>query len=299
MTEVPIIKHNLPANGGRPLAIIPSDLDSVLRLSRAISLSGMAPGDLKTPEQIMVAIMHGAEVGLTPMMAIQRIAVIGGRATIWGDAALGLVISNPLCDDIEESFEGEGDTKVAVCSVRRRGKEKPVVRKFSVADAKTAGLWGKSGPWKNYPDRMLQMRARGFALRDAFPDVLGGLYLREEVEEDQPRAVSILEPPAPPPMIEHAPPEPDPPEPDPPAPEPPEPDTPPDPDGASPAKLTADEEAEIVARYTDAAAAAAVKDSDALDAAWNDIIVPIQDQLSRDTWEACAAIDDKNRSRIE
>lgn len=54
---------------------------------------------------------------------------------------------------------------------------------FSVADAKTAGLWGKQGPWKQFPDRMLQMRARGFAARDGAADVLGGLYLREEVDE--------------------------------------------------------------------------------------------------------------------
>jgi hypothetical protein len=58
----------------------------------------------------------------------------------------------------------------------------PLARTFSVADAIRAGLWRKPGPWCDYPRRMLQMRARAFALRDAFPDVLGGLYLREEFE---------------------------------------------------------------------------------------------------------------------
>ena len=49
-----------------------------------------------------------------------------------------------------------------------------------MADAKRAGLAGKSGPWTQYPRRMLQMRARGFALRDAFPDLLRGLVTAEE-----------------------------------------------------------------------------------------------------------------------
>jgi hypothetical protein len=71
----------------------------------------------------------------------------------------------------------EGDT--AICVAKRRGR-KPVTAKFSVDDAKRAGLWGKQGPWTQYPKRMLQMRARGFALRDAFPDVLKGLITSEE-----------------------------------------------------------------------------------------------------------------------
>jgi hypothetical protein len=55
-----------------------------------------------------------------------------------------------------------------------------VVRTFSQDDAKTAGLWGKQGPWSQYPKRMLQLRARGFALRDAFPDALRGIHSADE-----------------------------------------------------------------------------------------------------------------------
>ncbi|WP_460452623.1 recombinase family protein, partial [Alsobacter sp. SYSU BS001988] len=70
----------------------------------------------------------------------------------------------------------------AVCQVRRKGERSWLVRSFDTADAIRARVWGKAGPWSEYPKRMLQMRARAFALRDGFPDVLGGLYLREEVE---------------------------------------------------------------------------------------------------------------------
>src|SRR5208337_965143 len=129
--------------------------------------------------------------------------------TIWGDAALGLVMATPAYEDHEETVTGEGDSRTATCVVQRRGK-KPKTGKFSVADAKIAHLWGKEGPWRSFPDRMLQMRARGFALRDAFPDVLGGLYLQEEMEgidaiDVTPRA--SYGPPAdpPPPEIEHKP----------------------------------------------------------------------------------------------
>jgi hypothetical protein len=161
-------------------------MDSCYRLAKAVCMAGMAPKGLDTPEKAMVAIMHGLEIGLTPMAALQRIAVVNGRPTIWGDGAVGLVRGSGLCEFINEQIHGEGDKRVATCEAKRRGEKSPVVRSFSVQDAKQAGLWGKAGPWQQYPERMLQMRARAFALRDLFADVLGGLYLREELEETTP-----------------------------------------------------------------------------------------------------------------
>jgi hypothetical protein len=49
--------------------------------------------------------------------------------------------------------------------------------------AKKAGLLAKGGVWTQYTERMLKLRARGFSLRDAFPDALKGIKPREEVED--------------------------------------------------------------------------------------------------------------------
>ena len=157
-----------------------------MAFARAVVAARMAPSGFETPEACMIAILHGMEVGLTPMSALQRIAVIGGRPTIWGDGAMALVRASGLAASIEERIEGTCPSDwVGVCSVRRRGDVHPVERRFSVEDARRARLWGKAGPWSEYPQRMLQMRARAFALRDVFADVLGGLYLREEIEGEE------------------------------------------------------------------------------------------------------------------
>jgi len=181
-------------------AIVPKDLNEAYRLAQVIHMAGLQPKDLNTPEKIMVAIMHGLEIGLKPMMAMQRIAVINNRPTIWGDAAIGLVQASGLCDFVKESIEGAGDARTAVCEAKRVKSVVVTRATFSVSQAKDAGLWGKD-IWKKYPDRMLQMRARGFALRDAFADVLGGMYLREELEGG---AIDITPaiptPPTPPPL---------------------------------------------------------------------------------------------------
>jgi predicted transcriptional regulator len=70
----------------------------------------------------------------------------------------------------------------ATCTVWRKGGEKHT-QTYSQNDAQTAGLWGKQGPWKQHPKRMLAMRARGFALRNQFADALAGLVTREEAED--------------------------------------------------------------------------------------------------------------------
>ncbi len=163
-----------------------------MHIAKAVHAARMAPRGMDTPEQCMVAILHGLEVGLTPLAALQRIAVVNGRPTIWGDGAMALVRASGLAERITERFEGDRpDLRMAVCEVQRRGESEPVIRTFSVEDAKRARLWGKAGPWTDYPGRMLQMRARAFALRDAFADVLGGLYLREEIEEEPRRAQAL------------------------------------------------------------------------------------------------------------
>ena len=158
--------------------------DDAWRFWQMVAKTDFAPKDFKNkPESCMLAGQHGAELGLGPMQSLQCIAVINGRPTIWGDAALALVQSSPVCEFVSETVEGDGDQMVATCVAKRRGYPAPSAVRFSVADAKKAGLWGKSGPWTQYPRRMLQLRARGFALRDAFPDVLKGLVTAEEAQD--------------------------------------------------------------------------------------------------------------------
>jgi hypothetical protein len=158
--------------------------DDMLRFANVVAKTDFAPKDFRgKPESCFLAIQHGAEIGLTPMQSLQNIACINGRPSIWGDAALALVLGSSACEYVRERVEGEGDSAVAICEAKRRSQAVPVTARFSVADAKRAALWGKSGPWTQYPARMLQLRARGFALRDGFPDVLKGLITTEEAED--------------------------------------------------------------------------------------------------------------------
>ena len=189
----------------------PTTLSEAMTFSDMLANSSMVPRAYQgKPQDILVCVQWGMEMGLAPMQALQNIAVINGKPSVYGDAAMALVQASPVCEDVEEFFEGEGTPNpVAVCVAKRKGR-KPVTARFSVEDAKRAGLWAKQGPWSAYPKRMMQMRARGFALRDAFPDVLKGMITVEEAqdypEEAKPRQVAKpanpLDMVAPPPAIE-------------------------------------------------------------------------------------------------
>lgn len=164
-------------------SLAPQSFGEAVEFSKMLARSAMVPKDyVGKPENIMVALQWGAEVGLGPLQALNGISIINGRPSLWGDAALALVRGHPACAGVREGVEGEGDARFGWCEVTRRG-EQPQRRTFSIADAKRAGLAGKAGPWQQYPDRMLQLRARGFAIRDVFPDALRGVITAEEAQD--------------------------------------------------------------------------------------------------------------------
>lgn len=187
-------KELTTAGSSESFSLVPKSLDEAMKFADIIAKTDMVPKDYKgKPGNILIAMQMGLEVGLPPLQALQNIAVINGRPAIWGDSAIALVKVHPKCEYIHEYYIDKDENKTtkteqistAVCVVKRRGQGEES-RIFSIADAKKARLWGKGGVWSDYPLRMLQMRARGFALRDVFPDALKGLSIAEEAQDIPP-----------------------------------------------------------------------------------------------------------------
>jgi len=166
------------------MVLRPQTYGELVQFANTAARSSMVPKDyIGKPENILIAVQMGSEIGLAPMQAIQNIAIISGRPTVWGDAKPGLCRASGRVDYIKEWSEGEGEALTWFCEAKRKDDPNPVRRSFSVADAKAAGLFNKPGPWAQYRGRMLMLRARGFTLRDAFPDVLKGLISAEEARD--------------------------------------------------------------------------------------------------------------------
>lgn len=131
------------------------------------------------PEEAYIACAVGRTLGMSAYAAINSIAIINGRPVIWGDGLKGVVLRQ--CALFKETFDPE--TFTATCTIRRKDRPNDeIVASFSWQEAQQAHLDTKA-IWQSYPRRMLQMRARGFAIRDAFPDLLQGMITKEEAED--------------------------------------------------------------------------------------------------------------------
>lgn len=203
ITQLPARPEVQPRQVSSWRGVQPTTMDESLRMAKAIAASGFAPksyyqGDQDPTAAVFAAIQLGAEVGLSPMSAVQNIALINGRPGLFGPAMLAVVRKSGLLADIDEGVRGEGEGREGYCTVTRQG-ERPRTYIFTWAQAKKANLTGKAGPWTQYPDRMLLARARTFALKDVFPDVLLGLS--QSVEELQDFTGEVIDnlprPPAP------------------------------------------------------------------------------------------------------
>jgi len=165
-------------------ALRPRNMTECMALAEMLAKSSFVPAAMRgKPADVFAAINYGAEVGLAPLQAIHNVSVINAKPSLFGDGLVAVCQASPNYEWHEEGVKGEGEERYGYCTVKRRGREQTVTTKFTVADAKQAGLWKKSGPWTTHPDRMLMSKARGFGLRDSFSDALKGLISSDEAQD--------------------------------------------------------------------------------------------------------------------
>ncbi len=153
-------------------------------LAEKVCQTDMVPSSYRNnPMRAAVAIMWGANLGLNFMEALQNIAVIKGTPSIWGDAIPAIVMASDICEDLDVTWNPE--TQEATATTKRRGME-PKSYTYGIAEAKAAGLVRGDSAWDKHGKRMAENRARGWLIRNVYPDLLKGLQVSDEVEESFP-----------------------------------------------------------------------------------------------------------------
>jgi len=210
------------------MGVAPQSIEEAWRLAQLVAQSELVPKDFQgKPHNVLIAMELGLEVGIPWLQSVQGTSVINGRPGFFGDLFLAVIVASPVYRQHDEYYEvaverdvevpggrtekrwiferrdglvaedWKRDDTVAVCSFWRRGKDEPTTRRFNVGQARKAQLLGKQGPWTTYPDRMLAMRARAWAGRDTFPDVLKGVKSAEElmdIPDDRPQQAEPIQP---------------------------------------------------------------------------------------------------------
>lgn len=177
------VEQTIEQAAGQALAADPAfaKYEIAKRIAHTLACSTIVPDAyIGKPNDIFVAINMGSELGMEPFQAIQSIAVIEGKPCLYGDGLIGVVRASPKCKWIQEELSEDGTT--ATCTTQRDGDPQPISASYSMDDAIQAGINNKYN-WKKHPKRMLQMRARAYCLRDAYPDLLKGLGMVEEHQD--------------------------------------------------------------------------------------------------------------------
>ncbi len=161
--------------------LMPVSFSEKMQMSQVLAKSGLIPQGLNTPEKVCVALQWGAELGLSPMVAVNNVAVVNGKPTLSADIMHAIVRHNPEYGGLKWNCQDEKKAECIITRVMPNGIKEETIGRYTWEDAQKAGLTGKDN-WKKYPARMLKHRALSYALRDAFPDALAGIYMPEEME---------------------------------------------------------------------------------------------------------------------
>lgn len=151
--------------------------------------TAIKPSDqLKTNADFFLVMLKGLEIGIPPMSAVDYIDVIKGKPALSGKGMLALIQGSPACEDVfVEDFPDH-----AICTMKRKGRSQPYVVRFGKAEADQMMVYEKGNMiplsqkanYKYQPLVMWRWRAISACARLAFPDVIGGMYLAEELNPD-------------------------------------------------------------------------------------------------------------------
>jgi len=176
----------LQTTSNRGAFIDPVALQQMDGLAKQLITSGALPSSIKNAAQMMMVMMAGYEAGMTPMESINSYYIVNGKVTIWGDAVIRQLRRHGWQIEWVESTD-------VVATVKINDGKQTHEESYTIEDAKVSGLVGK-GTWKQYPKEMLRHKAIGRAVRFTCPEVLGGFYLKEELDDvDAPVSITATD----------------------------------------------------------------------------------------------------------
>jgi hypothetical protein len=171
--------ENHPGTDLATVGLNPADLKGQMELAKVLGMSALLPQALRgKPADVLVTVMYGREMGLTPMQAIQGIYVVNGRPTCGGKLLLAKVRQAGHRVKVEAT-----DKAARVTITRSDDRENPHTEEFTWADAERAKLTTKD-TWKSWPKQMLTWRAVSNAVNVQCPEVAMGFEITELVQDE-------------------------------------------------------------------------------------------------------------------
>ena len=171
----------------------PQNLNEAMTLATTIAPSALLPAHLRgKPADLLITVMTGRELGLSPMQAIRGMYVVNGKAAISADMMVALCArQRSIC---RYFMVRESTAERATYETHREGHPEPTRITFTMGEASKAGLLSNA-TWAKYPAAMLRARAASALARAVYPDLLAGVYEDGEAQEIAAREPAVRPPP--------------------------------------------------------------------------------------------------------
>lgn len=175
-----IVSESTAVKKQEPMGFDLVNISQAYRLATALSRSGLIPTALKgKPDDILVVLMSGRELGIPPMQSLRHLYVIEGRISMSAAMMLGRVLKSDACEYFTVT---ETTDKSAKATTKRKGSPAETHLEFTIGDAMQMGLANRDN-WKKQPATMLRWRVVTALSRLVYPDVVEGIYSEDESED--------------------------------------------------------------------------------------------------------------------
>jgi len=160
----------------------PRNVEEAYQLAKYFAASGLL-ADLGRPEQVLLIMATGAELGIPTTTALRGIHIIKGKPVVSADLKVSLCIRRR---DRCEYFSLIESTEERATYETKPVGGKPISMTFTLKDAERARLsFDPNSNWSKYPRVMLRHRAAAELAQAVYPDLVLGLYSPEQLDDEQ------------------------------------------------------------------------------------------------------------------
>ncbi len=185
-----MIPSNEPAQQVAARAQIPGHINTAWYMACKLSKSQLIPRALQgKPEDLLVVLLKGEELGLKYMQSLGSIDVIQGKARVSAELTVALVLQSGKAKHFTLVHS---DARKATYVTARAGVDREIEMSYTIEEAAQAGLIGKDN-WKQHPAAMLRARASQALARAVYPEVTLGLVTPDEADEMKQRLEAAIE----------------------------------------------------------------------------------------------------------
>ncbi len=163
--------------------------NQIQREAKAVSMSDLVPASYKgNISNCIIAIDLANRMGIAPLMVMQNLDVIKGKPSWNSTFIIGAInTSGRFKGGLKFKMEGAGDSLSCYAyATEAETGETLEGTKITMKMANAEGWTTKAGSkWQTMPEQMIRYRAASFFGRLYCPEILNGLYTREEIEDIQ------------------------------------------------------------------------------------------------------------------